>query len=465
MIDNKSDHLQPQLRPRVTCPHCWNNFAPEETLWIAAHPDLQNDLRVGEGEGQRFLPTRYNVAGNAIDARGTDCQDLACPQCHLRIPKSLLELPPVFVSIAGTPSCGKTYLLAAMTWRLRRTLPKQFAMTFADADPVSNAILNEYEDQQFFNDKPDEIVKLDKTQVVSDDLYYTVNYGDQEVRYPRPFLFAIRPGDQHPNIGRASDISHLICLYDNAGESFEPGADDASSPVTRHLAQAQVLMYCFDPTQDPRLRNDCRTTSSDPQVKLSLETRRQESIFHEMVDRVRKFTGLSQNQKHNRGLVVIVTKYDVWWKLLGDEKLKPPWLNLEDQPFGALDMPTIDKISAKVRSILWEYSPEIVSAAEAFSQQVMYIPASATGCSPETEWDEEGKEHVITGIRPRDINPIWAEVPLLVALARWGHGMIPYARKKTQQTDGAKSDVDRQDTEYAYPPTPETPTDPMDDKR
>ena len=432
--DLKHPGVRIKLRPRVICPHCWNRFATEDTLWVAVHPDLQHDPRLDVG-GQRFLPTRFGVEGNAIDPLGMTCQDLACPQCHLRVPRPLLEMSPLFVSIAGTPSCGKTYFLASMTWRLRHSLPKHFEMTFADADPVSNLQLNEYENQQFFNPHPDQPVKLDKTQEHGE-LYDSVMYGDQLVEYPRPFLFTIRPTEKHANYKSASKVSRLVCLYDNAGESFEPGKDDVSAPVTRHLAQAQVLMFCFDPTQDPRLREECRAKSQDPQIVLGLETRRQESLFHEMVDRVRRHAGLHQDQKYTRPLIIIVTKFDVWCQLLDRESLPCPWKHISKQDVFALDMPVIESLSNQVREMLWKYSPEMVSAAESFAQRVFYVPVSATGCSP--EFDPTTKEN--KGFCPRDINPEWAEVPLLVALAKWGGGMIPFANsaKKTSKRPNSK---------------------------
>jgi hypothetical protein len=424
MADSGNDHVRVELRTRVTCPHCWSRFAPEDTLWVAVHPDLQHDPRVDPG-GLRFLPTRFNVEGNALDPQGQVCQELACPQCHLRVPRPLFEMAPLFASIAGTPSCGKTYFLASMTWRLRHTLPKQFAMTFSDADPVSNLLLNEYENQQFFNPNPDEIIKLAKTDEHGV-LYDTVLYGDQLVEYPRPFLFATRPTAAHPNYSHSAKVSRLVCLYDNAGESFEPGNDSVSSPVTRHLAQAHVLMFCFDPTQDPRLRRECQSRTNDPQVVTALETRRQEAVFHELVDRVRRHAGLHQYQKHSRPLVIIVTKFDVWSSLLDSGDLPSPWAPAGNGGLSVLDLPAIDSVSNRVRGMLWEFSPEMVSAAEAFSDRVHYIPVSATGCSPELD-PSTGK---LLGIRPRDISPVWVEVPLLVALARWGGGMIPYKTPK-----------------------------------
>ena len=133
------------LRNRVTCPHCWNVFPPEQALWIAQHPDLIGDPRLGDQQQQRFLPTRFTVDGAAIDSRGFACHGLACPRCHLAVPRPLFETEPLFLSILGAPACGKSYFLASMTWQLRKVLPKNFSLAFGDADPVSNDRLHGYE--------------------------------------------------------------------------------------------------------------------------------------------------------------------------------------------------------------------------------------------------------------------------------------------------------------------------------
>src|SRR5258708_3176566 len=104
---------------RTTCPHCWTTFPPEDILWVSVHADLRNDPRLGPNAQQCFLPTRFNIEGNALDAKGFACQALACPHCHLAIPRALLETEPLFVSILGGPDCGKSYFLAALTWELR----------------------------------------------------------------------------------------------------------------------------------------------------------------------------------------------------------------------------------------------------------------------------------------------------------------------------------------------------------
>ena len=57
-------------------------FAPEEVVWVAAHTYLLGDPRLGPEQLQRFLPTRFDVDGNAVDAKAFPCHSLACPRCQ-----------------------------------------------------------------------------------------------------------------------------------------------------------------------------------------------------------------------------------------------------------------------------------------------------------------------------------------------------------------------------------------------
>ena len=107
----------------VTCPHCWHAFPPDQTLWVSQHTDLIGDAVLGPEAPSRFLPSRFNAAGDALDAREMACHTLACPRCHLTLPRALLEIEPLFVSVVGVPASGKCYFLTAMAWELRRILP------------------------------------------------------------------------------------------------------------------------------------------------------------------------------------------------------------------------------------------------------------------------------------------------------------------------------------------------------
>ncbi len=419
------------LLPRVTCPHCWEQFPPQNLLWVAEHSDLLGDPRLGPDFAQRFLPTRFTVAGEAIDAKEFPCHQLACPNCHLNVPRSLLELEPLFLSIFGAPASGKSYYLTALTWELRKVLPLTFRVQFADADPVMNQQLHDYEESVFANASTDELVPLAnlirKTEEQGD-LYDTVSFGNQTVSYPRPFLFTLQPQSDH-HAAQPAKLARTVCLYDNAGESFQPGKDAAASPVTRHMAQSRVLFFVFDPTQDARFQ-----WLLGKNVTLGLNSARamrQEPILQEAISRIRRFAGLRQSERHTRPLIVVLTKFDIWWSLLGTEPVPDPFTKARsatnpDQTFQALNSKVIQQQSDRARNILLQTSPEIVTAAEGFAQDVTYIPVSAVGWNVETD-----RRSNLPAIKPSAANPYWATVPFLYGINRTIPGLIPATGKRS----------------------------------
>lgn len=411
------------LQARVSCPHCWHHFSPGKILWVSQHSDLVGDIRLGSDYQQRFLPSRFTVDGDALDSKGAACHSLACPNCHLTIPRVLLELPPVFASILGSPSSGKSYFLAAMTWQLRQSLSKYFSISFGDADPASNRSLNEYEELLFLNSNQEDLVTIRKTELQGD-LYDSVLFGQQTVSFPRPFVFSMRPLPTHPGYRDMARLSRALCLYDNAGEHFLPGQDTRESPVTRHLARSRVLFFLFDPTQDPRFRKACQGHTNDPQMADGSRTMRQETILLEAADRIRRYGGLAQGEQHSAPLIVVVTKYDAWKSLVGAARLDLERMlrSSRTSPLWAVDLKTVHQLSQQTRAILQRLSPEIVSAAEGFARQVVYLPVSALGRGP------DGDSHVGLGIRPRDIQPMCAELPMIYALCRWMQGLVPYVK-------------------------------------
>ena len=410
------------LLTRVTCPHCWHRFPPHETLWVAGHPDLNDDPKVPEGQ-RRFLPSRFDVKGRAIDSKGVACTELACPECHLGIPRDLLELPPVFLSILGAPSSGKSYFLATAIWQLRRTLSSHFRVSFEDADPGANRVLHDYEETLFHSNEADKLVALPKTELEGD-LYQSVNLQDRVVQYPRPFVFRLRLMPDHRRSADNDKLARTLCLYDNAGEHFLPDADSSSRPGTRHLAVSKALLFLFDPTQHPAVRRACEGKTNDPQMQGS-EIYRQDRILTEAARRVRSELALGQRDRDSRPLIVVVTKFDAWMSLVGNHRLDSDWIiRKSNDDMCGLRVDQLRIISNQVRDVLTEHVPEVVSAAEAFSEDVIYVPVSALGQPPEAVGDA-------LGIRPQDIDPIWIEMPLLYALHRVIPGLIPSVKKKS----------------------------------
>jgi hypothetical protein len=418
------------LRSRISCPHCWHEFAPEESLWIASdHPNLYGDLRLGDDQTVRFMPSRFTHDGEAIDPEGQKTTRLACPSCHLEIPRPLYQIQPIFFSILGAPASGKSYFLASMTWQLRQILPSRFGIAMTDTDTVSNARLHEYEEQQFLNPNPESVVAIAKTQL-DGDFYDRVNLGTHVVSYPRPFLFNMRPMAQHPNYSKSQSVSRVMCLYDNAGEHFLPGSDSAMAPVTRHLALSRALFFLFDPTQDARFRRACQGKTSDPQMQHRTErlaresTTRQDTILIEAIQRVRRHAGLREDEMHQRPLIVVVTKWDSWRELLPAIAPDPlPYRKAPNSSTHILDGERVQEVSNQLAELLRTLTPEIVAAAEGFTKHLLFVPVSATGCAP-----EQDEATGAFGVRPKNLNPYWVEVPMLYALSRWSSGLIGMTR-------------------------------------
>ncbi len=410
-----------RLLTKVICPHCWHEFSPTDTLWISEGDELLGDPRLGDDQPLRFLPCRFNIDGLAIDPSGFNCTRLACPNCHLEIPRSAFESEPLFVSLFGSPASGKSYLLMSMTWTARQTLAQRFRMHLTDADVMMNQTLIDNETLHFTPDDPHKPVAIRKTEMQGE-LYDLVNFGDQVVRFPKPYLFSLNPGPEHPNYGK-QDAGLTLVVYDNAGEHFQAGQDTGSQPGTRHLARSRLLMFVFDPTKDPRFRQLCRSKSSDPQLERVARSERQESILSEVAARVRRYAGLQQRERCQRVLLVLVAKFDIWASLLAERigiaELPSPWKDVGDGLPDALDGEIVQLVSAELRLLLQEHCPEVVAAAEDFCETVLFLPVSALGCSPEA--DPDSGALLVT---PARLAPVWTEVPLITGVTQLFGGLI-----------------------------------------
>lgn len=432
-IENTAEELN--LLSRVTCPHCWHRFPPEETVWVSVHPDLDGDERLGSNAKQRFLPSRFNVEGLALDVKGQVCRETACPHCHLSITRASLELPPSIISIIGSPGSGKSYFLASMLWQARKTLAGKFDLSFADADLKSNAIANEYESNLFLQDDSDGMVQIRKTQL-GGDLYDSVFFENgRKVNYSKPFLFSVKPESTHPFAQKLNKSSRLLVLYDNAGEHFQPDNNHPDQPGTEHLAHAQVLFFLFDPTQHPIFRRECRKHSDDPQLTDPLKVNSQHILLNEAGSRIRQWTGLSHSQKDDRPLVIVVTKHDVWGPMIQDEL--PLDLSLDQvvyksrQGISGLFLDRMAHYSKVIERFLKQHTPEIVTAAHSLSNNVFFIPVSALGTSPEVKVTNQSSGETGLFVRSGKIDPKWAELPLLYALHRTSNRLVPGLKSKS----------------------------------
>ncbi len=456
---SNNDQVGIELANEVMCPNCWNKFPPDEVLYISGSVNLAGDPKlVNPRELRRFLPTRFTADGAAIDEEGELCRDLACPRCHLFIPRVLLEKrPPLLLSIIGRSGSGKSVFLASMMNQLRNFLPSVFKIGMTEPHAPSNGLIHHYENILFGNPNPESHVMIPKTPETQDDnlppgdpfrVFRRVKFNDQERDYPRPMFFQASPLKGHPFADRAVEKTRTLCLYDVAGEFFE-AMNQSNEQITEYMAHSAGLFFVFDPIQEPLFLRELYGKSKDPQVANFTSERfshgenramltPQHTVLAAANASVKKFLRQQVARPLDTPLIIIAAKYDAWDFMLGG-KLPPiakKGSGNKDDLFGqvgTLRTTMLEQKSEAVKNLFLQYAPQLVATAEQFSKNVLYVPVTSTGTPP-----IDCREDCATGpapkpggppkfcFRSKDIQPSWASVPLLWMMARHISGLVPF---------------------------------------
>jgi hypothetical protein len=389
-----------------TCPVCWLKFDRGDVMNIAVHGSLRGDPILGEEHMQRFHATRFNDKGQAIDAMNIPVSDMACPHCRRKLPPSFLDTPHYIFSIVGAPSSGKSYYLSVLVKTLQATLYKNFGISFRDSDPSENVILNHMK-SQLFSAVTTEEAFLAKTELEGG-MYETLPRLGRKVKLPKPFIFRLSSSRDHQQ-------NFSVVFYDNAGEHFEPTRNSAESPGAQHIAAASGIFFLFDPLHNLEFRRKLEG-GEDPQLHLN-RVDQQDVILAETEVRVKNLLGMDTKQRISTPLAVIVGKCDTWIDLIGRDKIQNPIEN------GCLNLGKIEENSKLIRDFLLRICPAIVSNAESISSEVMYFAVSPLGCSPVEFTDSRGVK--LIGPNPKNLNPMFVEVPTLWVLSRIEATLIP----------------------------------------
>ena len=393
-----------------TCPVCWFRFDRGDVMNIAVHASLRGDALLGEEHLQRFLASRFNDRGQALDAMGLAAPETACPHCRRKLPPNFLDQPHHIFSIVGAPSSGKSYYLSVLIKMMQDIAFKQFGVTFRDAAPSENAVLNDMRNHLFSAGTPEEAY-LAKTDLEGA-LYETLPRQGRQVRLPKPFVFRLTDRER-------GEDGFSIVFYDNAGEHFEPGRNSADSPGAQHIAVASGIFFLFDPLYNPEFRRKL-DGHSDPQL-AQRRSDQQDILLAESETRIKEILGLSSSERISTPLAVIAGKSDAWLKMLGSDPLLPALQSGHDGARVRLDH--LKANSERVRELLLGICPSIVANAEAISSNVMFFAASPLGHPPVQFKDSEG--HLRIGPDPAKLAPQRVEDATLWVLSQIAPTMFP----------------------------------------
>jgi len=401
MVDEQTIALG-QEGKLFTCPVCWLKFDAGDIMHIATHESLRGDPVLGEDAPQRFHATRFNDLGQALDAMGLPCPDTACPHCRRKLPPGFTEMPHHIISIVGDQSAGKSYYLSVLMKMLPDSLDSAFSVVFQDTDPLANALLNEMKGTLFGAETPAG-ARLAKTQLEGGMYVRLPRYG-RMVSLPRPFIYSVA-SEKDP-----SKCCALI-FYDNAGEHFQPGRDNADSPGAQHVASSSGIVFLFDPFNSPDFRREI-ADREDPQLEKPAVDQ-QGVILTEMKVRISKLLNLKLMQHIDTPMAVLIGKCDAWIHLLGTNLLRAP---VSD---GCLDLEALALNSIQVRQLMKRICPAIVANAESISRRVLFFPVSSFGHAPV----RLGPGDFVPD--PRQLRPFHTEVPLLWLLSCIEPALVP----------------------------------------
>jgi len=397
------------LEGDYVCPFCWRMFDLGDLKFIAQHGDLVGDDVLGDGEMNRFVPTRFTPDGNAIDSGGVVCEKRACPVCHQHLSINYFDMPPLFLSLVGSPRSGKSVFLPSMLRVLRERCRAEFNISFVDTEVEQNTWISQNEHLIF-----DRGYLPDKNEVShGDNNYRPVKINDMNVLLTMPAFFALR--DERPH--RPSNIKHLrrtLVIHDNAGEHYDAGGDDAGAPGIRHLLHSEAIMFLFDPTADAGFKQAYKDVENFGFVESGGYTYDQASTITNAIQLIMRHGRESGDiEKYNKPLIVIVAKADTLDESFNEILKTNPFI-VNDMYEHVLDMQLLLQISYQIRELINKYSRTVVSTLESMANDIIYLPVSALGHSPFLDGDKQR-------INMDKLNPMWTDVPVLYILYRLGY--------------------------------------------
>jgi hypothetical protein len=392
-----AEEVQAELGESFMCPYCRTVSDLADVLSVSTSPALLGDPVLGEGEQRRFLPSQFTGNGLALDSEGGVCTEIACPRCHMALPRMLLDTPQMVMSVIGAAGAGKSVFLASSMWQCRQVLGRMFGVSFMDLDPVSNRWINAYEEKLFFQEDDQSLQQIEKTDLQASNVCRTVMMDGDSVLLPLPSFFQIRT--------KAEPQPQSLVVYDSAGEHFRAGADTQASAVTLNMLNADVLFFMFDPSADPRFRPmlDHGTGTAHNYAQ------RQDVLLAEMAARIRRHMGNRCESRLTKPLIFGVSKADLLRQHLPlDAEI---YKKIDDKRY-ALDLNALRCVSEATEALLNDITPEVTATAHDIASEVWFVPVSALGHNPMRE-----------GVRPCDIKPLWTELPVVFTLAK--KGLVP----------------------------------------
>ena len=429
--DSKEHEVKPEINEDIIkkegeyrCPYCWESFEAKDFMYIATDAELKRDPHLGDGHYLRFKPTKYS-GGKALDPNGSVASEIACPHCHLSLPRNIKNTSQKIISVVGDAASGKSYYLSVISKILNASLPTHFNVLFTDATPGGNDVLHRMVNSLWGANSPED-VSIVKTQLFQDTYQQLRIIGQsREISMPKAFIFTAT------NLEDDKKRTNLV-FYDNAGEHFRPQSNSADTPGAQHVANADGIIFLLDPFnqndfKQKLIQSTALGENADPQLNNQVDSN-PDVILDEMQKRIEELTG---QKKLKIPFAFVVGKCDAWQDSMipKGKKLYEPRIKIGNehnyQP--GLDLGIIKHNSEIIEGVLSNISPGLVARAKSLSENYMFFGASNFGHPAvpiKREDPETGESKIVPLPDPKRLSPILADSPVLWILSRSEPGII-----------------------------------------
>lgn len=281
-----------------------------------------------------------------------------CPKCENNLPHNILDCETEIISIVGAKGSGKSYFVATV---LRQIAEKNLMSRIGD---ISTRWSVKESGEQYkirFKSKMDSFLPLDGTQLVND-----------LIKDNPPLLmemtFLKKSGFSKKT------VTKTFSFFDAAGESFEDSSVLAS--ITPYLGHSRAVILILDPRQMKDV--DDAISGYFPKLPPVSDISYSE-ILNNTADVIRDGKRLKTGKKIDIPLCIAFSKWDLLMKTPG---LLPDGLVISQQNqqnVMAYDDNLVNQASLEIKSMLLEWAPDLVKAAEQRFEKVQYFGFSAWG--------------------------------------------------------------------------------------
>ncbi|MFG2771082.1 hypothetical protein [Streptomyces sp. NPDC048350] len=388
------------MAKRLTCPYCYEHFAPREIRFRCntrlSRTGKQCERSRDQVLDQRKGPRRSHDLGPdfAADGRrptaicaGCDGETTyrICPVCHSDLPVQFGMVDNRLIAMVGPKASGKTVYMTVLLHEMRNRVGEAFgAALMGSDDDTMRRFGSDYEDRLYRDNQ-----MFPGTQTAST----TLNRVD-----PLVFRFGMR---RRTLLGERPQHT-VLSFFDTAGEDFSSRENVELN--TRYLAGADGIVLLLDPLQMPGARDNALPGTPLPGTE-GLDT--PINVLSRVTNLLLAPRSGRSAQKIDTPISVVFSKMDAFWHLLDSGS------PLRDYapPRGRFDVGDSLNVHEEVRRLLKDWDGVAIDhLLDNHFTRYRYFGVSALGRNPTPD----------ARVAPTGIQPYRVADPLLWLLSEFG---------------------------------------------